>query len=234
MARKKIQDVILKQEDLDAKYGNTKVGAIKLFPEINDLIGKGKFIPHRQSYVTYLKGTRSITSTLNLAIHSNMEYLPRCKVELDETFLQPINYVVLKYRDSENSGWKYFCTKRIGGGEARLTGLYAIGIGGHVDGGEDLVDSMYRELAEEVGLVQDDITYYERLGYIYDQSTAVGRVHLGLVVVMKLQNNKITVKEKDKLTGEWVTLDTLRGYAKEGKLESWSEIILDKLEYEGF
>lgn len=229
MARKKIQDTILKQEDLAAKYGDTKVAVVKLSPAISDLITKEKFIPHRQSYVKYSMGTRSITAPLNLAIHSNMEYLPRRKAELDETYLQPINYVVLKHKTNENSEWQYFCTKRLAEGDARLTGLYSIGIGGHIDEGEDLVDSMYRELAEEVGLAQDDITYYERLGYIYDQSTAIGRVHLGMVVCMKLQHNKISVKEKDKLSGEWVTLDTLRTYAKEGKLESWSEIILEKL-----
>lgn len=227
------QNKILHKDELKMKYGDTKIGVIELKREVKEAIKEGGFLP-RDTYVATLRrpedGMGVVFSPLSYYATMNMEYMPRYEAEVSKTYIQPIVYCLLKYTDKESREATYFCMDRIGDdGDARLTDMSSIGVGGHVDDGESVVDAFYRELKEEVGIEQEHIMNATRMGYIYDPTTNVGKVHLGIVFLIELVTNEIEVAEKDKLRGCWVTFDHLEQLRDEGKLESWSDLCVDEL-----
>lgn len=83
-------------------------------------------------------------------IFDNLMSKLRCEAECDPSFKQLIPYVLVEHKPTH----RFFMTTRIGG-EERLKGQASIGLGGHLDCGEDVVDALFRELEEEVGLEKD-------------------------------------------------------------------------------
>ncbi|MBI4018055.1 MAG: NUDIX domain-containing protein [Candidatus Aenigmarchaeota archaeon] len=151
------------------------------------------------------------------AIKKHAFFRGRDEVEEDTSLKQIIPYVVFIH------GTKVFLLRRLGkSGEKRLHNLYSIGIGGHVNEGDDGVEeilnaAMRREFLEEV-------SYSGRfdpkpLGFINDDSNDVGKVHFGVCYVLN-GNSRITVKETDMLEGKLAPVDDLKKY----NLESWSSI----------
>jgi predicted NUDIX family phosphoesterase len=114
------------------------------------------------------------------------QWLSRDVVETDENFLQVIPYVVL--RNPEGKFWAY---ARGQSDEARLHGKRSVGVGGHIeeidragDTFKDIVSAaLTRELREELGIqvLSDGLN---PVCWVYDGSSSVGRVHLGLVYVL--------------------------------------------------
>jgi len=106
---------------------------------------------------------------------------PRIDLETDPNFLQLIPYGLL--RRADGTVWTY---RRIGG-DGRLRGQKSVGVGGHVDAAdvrESLLETarsaLVRELTEELRYPPPQIPKTP-LGWINEQASAVGRVHLGLV-----------------------------------------------------
>lgn len=123
---------------------------------------------------------------------SNFDFLhrpvwqARTDVEQDETWVQPIPYLVMC--DSKSRAWCYQRT----GGDARLEGRSSCGVGGHVDNtdapeGEafdadaTLRRALMRELAEELSVTATDLQVLRRRGLIFEGHSPVGRVHLGVL-----------------------------------------------------
>lgn len=114
--------------------------------------------------------------------------------------------------------------------EKRLHNLYSLGVGGHMNPwGEHPIDIDYlhheleREMHEEVLLHPG--CKVERLlpvGFINDDTNEVGRVHLGVLYEIYLDNTDIEINEKDKMTGRWVRKSDLGEYYD--GMESWSQI----------
>lgn len=127
-----------------------------------------------------------------------------------------------------NEEGSVFGTLRIGG-DSRLQGKISIGLGGHMDGGEDMDTALYRELEEEVGLKIDDIVSAVYRGSIYSEETEVDSVHLGLVYILTTNAVSVECLEKDTLEGRWFTIDELGALRNEGRMESWSEIVFDNI-----
>jgi len=145
--------------------------------------------------------------------------------EQDESMKQIIPYMIFKHKD------KYFIYKRLPQSEEeRLHEKYSMGIGGHinpvdVNSGNILKEGMKREFEEEVDYPYDYKT--EIIGFINDDSDSVGKVHFGVVVLVQGSNDKIDVKEKDKLDGSMMTLFKAKKYRN--KMEGWSQIVFDWL-----
>jgi len=151
-------------------------------------------------------------------------FRPRSEVETDPSFLQLIPYVVLR------SGSQIFHYRRgASGTEERLRALRSVGIGGHIStadaaGGEDPYRTgMMREVSEEVDIRSQ---YSERfLGFIHDNRTPVGSVHLGVVHVFDLMEPLAIPREDALADAGFAPLAELQRTVAE--FESWSAFVLD-------
>ena len=158
---------------------------------------------------------------------------PRPTLETNENFKQIIPYILLSYQGKIAL---YQRTKK--GGEDRLHNMHSIGFGGHIDAfdlayqkdGEINLDktienSGQREIDEE--LIVSDIVSKTHLGYIYDGSNPVGRVHIGVVEQWELSSDKIKSNEDEIHVVGLLTVEELKNY--EGEMENWSDHIIDGL-----
>lgn len=150
--------------------------------------------------------------------------MPRWEAESDSEFKQVIPYVIVEHRPTG----RIYMTTRIGGDE-RLLGQNSIGLGGHMDEGESMLDTLFRELEEEVGLHREDIADITLCGFLSSTLTEVDRVHLGLIYHAFTDREDISCLEKDKLMGDWFTVEQLQEARKAGHMESWSAICFDSL-----
>lgn len=160
-----------------------------------------------------------------------LSFRPRGQMESDPSFKQLIPYVILQHTDAAGTIRVFTYTRGSGQGERRLHARRSIGIGGHISeadaaGGSDpYLTGMQRELAEEVTIRCD---YSERrVGLIYDSTTEVGRVHLGVVHILELEEQRVEPNEEDISDTEFITLDALR--AEYDSLEVWSRLCVDSL-----
>lgn len=118
--------------------------------------------------------------------------------------------------------------------ESRLHNLYSLGVGGHMNPYGDNIDIAYmhheleREMKEEV-LIHDGchIESVLPIGFINDDTNDVGRVHLGVLYHITLNNKSIEINEKDKMTGRWLKKSELMDYYNQ--MESWSKIYINLL-----
>jgi predicted NUDIX family phosphoesterase len=84
---------------------------------------------------------------------------------------------------------------------------------------------LLREISEEVIL---DTAYRETcLGFINDDATPVGQVHLGIVHIFELEAPKVARREADLIESGFAPIAQLRA-EKEG-FETWSQFVLDEL-----
>ena len=123
---------------------------------------------------------------------------------------------------------RVFMTTRIGGDE-RLIGQHSIGLGGHTDEGETIMDCLYRELEEEVGLTRVDIADITFCGFISKEDNEVDSVHLGMVYYAYTEREDISCLEADKLTGDWFSVKQMAEARSNGYMESWSALCFDRL-----
>lgn len=154
-------------------------------------------------------------------------FLVRAKAETDESFKQIIPYVMICH------GNQHLLLRRSSKQtEARLHNKLSLGIGGHINEQEvqsskqDLVEGgMLRELTEEVQL--DDGWSSRPIGVIYDPSTAVGRVHMGIVFRVECSSSNFVLNEPELMSGEWVSRDALANLMPH--METWSQLLVQSL-----
>jgi predicted NUDIX family phosphoesterase len=150
-------------------------------------------------------------------------FLSRAIAETDETHKQIIPYIAICH------GNRHLLLKRSSKqSEARLHNKLSLGIGGHINDGElkprvtDLVHAgMLRELSEEVTLKGKYNIH--TVGVIYDPSTAVGRVHLGIVFRVDCESPEFTLGEPDLMTGDWTERERLKEFLP--SMETWSQLL---------
>ena len=143
-------------------------------------------------------------------------------MEADPAFKQIIPYLVLR------DGPRYFLMQRTrAGADARLHDRYSIGVGGHLNPGDDGLDGgLRREWAEE--LVADFLPSFELVALLNDDTTDVGAVHLGAVYVADAAGRAVAIRETEKLTGSFVDPDDVAAVAD--RLETWSRLVFEFLE----
>ena len=176
----------------------------------------------------------SVDGYLNLFLHPmNNLFLDRNVAENDDHHKQLIPYVVLRFGDSIFS---YVRGKK--SSESRLVAMRSIGVGGHIEPVDQSLFSsdrdMYleaarREVNEEVRL---DSSYHENIvALINDDSTDVGKVHLGIMHIWDLAEPKVTKREGLITQSGFVPIDKLKANLDE--LETWSQIALQVLDDPG-
>ncbi|AYY67149.1 NUDIX domain-containing protein [Staphylococcus hominis] len=159
----------------------------------------------------------------------NYEVKRRGDMEEDPSYKQLISYCLL-----ENENDEILVYQRLsGGGEERLHGQSSVGVGGHMNNvvGADSINEVLRvnaqrELNEEVGLSEDRSQNIEYIGFINDDTNAVGKVHIGVVFKIKVKSSDVEVRETDTLKINWVSQDEINDL---NHFESWSALILKDL-----
>jgi predicted NUDIX family phosphoesterase len=160
----------------------------------------------------------------------HQSFLPRSRCETDHTFKQLIPYVILECTTAD--GTRVFqYTRGKGQGEARLHAKRSLGIGGHISTedthGDDLYRTgMQRELDEEMeiecGCRNDRI-----VGLIYDDTTEVGKVHLGIVHILQLHSCHAKAREDELVDAGFRSIDEIK--QQRSHFETWSQLCLDHL-----
>lgn len=193
---------------------------------VNKLFSEGEF---------YFQGTETNANFVKPImdnIANNFEVMRRGDAEENPEFKQPIPYALLK------RGHEIFVYERLkAGGEQRLHGNLSLGVGGHMNKLYDgatfaltLSDNMYRELAEEIQVIAPVAPEADIVGFINDDTNEVGRVHIGILVVIHLHEEaSVIVKETNKLKGSWISLEELKHPEVFDRLENWSKIAVEEL-----
>lgn len=156
------------------------------------------------------------------AVERDGRYEPRAEMEHDPSFKQIIPYLVLR------DGRRYFLMQRTdAGGDARLHGLYSIGVGGHLNPGDGgLVGGLEREWHEEI--VAAFLPEFRLVALLNDDSTPVGAVHLGAVYLADVGGRSVSIRETHKLTGGFAEPGEVAAVTE--RMETWSRLCFDFLE----
>ncbi len=161
-----------------------------------------------------------------------LRFMPRPEAEQDPAYKQIIPYVLM------TDGHRFLAYVRgVRAGEQRLVGLRSIGIGGHINPADDLPlfsadfreayrAAVEREVAEEVSVAAAHTERFVAL--LNDDSTDVGRVHLGIVHLWRLESPDVRKREQMITQLSFMTPAELRGVRD--SLESWSRFCVDHLE----
>jgi predicted NUDIX family phosphoesterase len=168
---------------------------------------------------------------LNLLLsRGNNFFFPRAQAENDPAYKQIIPYVLLAFQDRV---LHYVRGKKAG--EQRLVAKGSIGIGGHMNESDESLfawdEQAYRagverEVNEEITI---DTQFEDRIvALLNDDTTEVGRVHLGIVHVFRLAQQKVEKREAIITNLAFLTKAELLN--RRESLETWSQICVDSLE----
>jgi predicted NUDIX family phosphoesterase len=191
---------------------NVLVVRRSLFDELGDFHGLN-FEPEK-----YLQAILS---------RGNNFFLPRAQAENDPSYKQIIPYALIVHGDTV---LHYVRGKKAG--EQRLVAKGSIGIGGHMNDTDESLfawdEAAYRagvarEVKEEVNI---ESTFDDRIvALLNDDTTEVGRVHLGIVHLFRLAEPKVQKREAMITNLAFLTRDEL--VARRDTLETWSQLCVD-------
>ena len=160
-------------------------------------------------------------------------FIPRPQAEADPGYKQLIPYVIMS---CDGKYLSYVRGRRAG--EARLTGLRSIGIGGHINPidadnsplfaylYENYLTAVKREVAEEVSVEAGHTDSIVAL--LNDDSTEVGSVHLGIVHHWVLDSPSVSRREQVITQMAFMSPAELRKV--QDSMETWSQLCLALLE----
>ena len=170
---------------------------------------------------------RSLPAILDTKINS---FRLRPQAESDPSLKQVIPYVVIT--DGERV-LHYVRGKKAG--EQRLVAKGSIGIGGHINdedhslfavGMDAFRAAVEREVREELNV--EGGFDAKPVGLINDDSVEVGRVHFGVVHVLRRRPEQVRKREQVIAQQEWLTPAELR--ERRERMETWSQFCLDNLQ----
>jgi predicted NUDIX family phosphoesterase len=160
----------------------------------------------------------------------NNFFLSRAKAETDPTHKQIIPYAIIAC----GSEVLYYVRGKKAG-EERLIAKGSIGIGGHLNDSDESLfawdEAAYRagverEVNEEIKI---KAAFEDRIvALLNDDSTDVGRVHLGIVHVFKLAEPRVAKREAMITNLGFVSPGELR--TRRDSLETWSQLCVDALD----
>jgi len=156
-------------------------------------------------------------------------WLPRTVAEQDPQHKQWIPYILVRNPTGMLAAYPRQGT------EARLHGLWSLGLGGHINPAdvpphngsfpwfETFQAGLHRELWEEFPAALQGRTLF--LGLIHEQVTQVGRVHLGAVFLHETEH--LETPPGEELTGlRWIFPSDLNSPRTLASFELWSQLAL--------
>lgn len=196
-------------------------------------------------------GVRTDVDTFKTVFDNNScAFKLRGEVEQDPNWKQLIPYILIRYpRGAQTDGdWYLSYSRSSDQAEQRLAGKSSIGIGGHVTEadaekpeagnnvdmqfllnhayyGNRLWHGMVRELFEEI-----DIRAVQKariVGVLNDESTDVGKVHLGVVVLVDVAATAVSSSDPYVQNLQWMSIRSLLGQIQ--YYEAWSKYCIDAI-----
>jgi len=157
-------------------------------------------------------------------IQAHKEFLPRSQMELDPRYKQIIPYLVF-----EHKGRYFLMQRQAKASETRLQNKFTLGIGGHirqedVSDNASIFDWARREFNEEVNYA--GTLKITPLGLLNDDSNQVGKVHIGFVLLLQGDSDRITIKSELK-SGKLISLNECKAYGE--LMETWSQLVVNYL-----
>lgn len=179
-------------------------------------------VVERESLAPFLIQYGLITENMDELFERIQElhfFLDRPTAEISPQYKQIIPYVLIRH-----DGAYYLLQRTQKQTEARLHHKLSLGIGGHINPDTPgILEGLQKELEEEVDVGGDyDLTF---VGILNDDTTDVGRVHLGAVYVLDAHSGEVQVRETEKMTGRWAPLAELPELRE--RMETWSQIAYD-------
>ena len=169
------------------------------------------------------------------ALYEAIEVLQmdRDRAEHDPTFKQLVAYNVVRCNGDYLA---YLRGQRQG--EARLRGNRSIGVGGHINSGDQatlflddhLKAAALRELHEEIRVPNNMELRFA--GLLNDDSNDVGSVHLGLVYVAELgpQSTDPAALKRQQSVAQLVFASPEELLRDREQFETWSQLLIDALD----
>jgi len=162
-------------------------------------------------------------------LKENNFFVPRSAAENDPSLKQLIPYAIFRH-----GGKILHYTRGAKSGEKRLVAKGSVGIGGHINDTDESLfsfdqsayhNAVRREIGEELKLGG---SFTERaVALLNDDSTEVGKVHLGVVHIVDLESADVSAGEKAIAELGFATRAEL--LARRDSLETWSQIALEGL-----
>src|SRR5438132_6240649 len=165
-----------------------------------------------------------------ILLRGNNFLIRRAEAESNPAYKQIIPYTLIVFQDTV---LHYVRGKKAG--EQRLVAKGSIGIGGHLNDGDaglfNLDEEHYNRVVERE--VHEEVHLLTKFGnrvaaLINDDTTDVGRVHLGIVHVFKLAEPRVEKREAIIRGLTFLTREELM--TRRESLESWSQICVDSLD----
>lgn len=165
-----------------------------------------------------------------LLARENNFFTPRPAAETNPQLKQIIPYVLLVH---DGRVLHYVRGKKAG--EQRLVAKGSVGIGGHMNDGDEGLFAMdaaafrqgvEREVNEEITISTQFTNHIVAL--LNDDANPVGQVHLGVVHIFKLATDQVTKREQMITNLGFLTRDEL--LARRETLETWSQICIDNFD----
>jgi len=160
----------------------------------------------------------------------NNFFLPRAAAENDPGHKQIIPYVLIAH---DGRVLHYVRGKKAG--EQRLVAKGSIGIGGHLNDSDESLfawdEAAYRagverEVNEEIRI---ETSFEDKIvALLNDDTTEVGRVHLGVVHVFQLAEPK--VEKREAMITNLAFLAKSELVSRRDALETWSQLCVDSLD----
>jgi predicted NUDIX family phosphoesterase len=202
----------------------------KLDPEFVWVVRRGDLFPSHYPQ-GFWKMEGEWDPTLDLILKKGF-FVERREAETEPSWKQCIPYCLLTHQD------QILLLERLPAQtETRLHGLLSIGIGGHInpcdlEGPSHLIEnSAHREIQEEARVELADPPQF--LGFVNDDGTEVGAVHLGIVLTCRAKTPP-RVKETEKMQGRLEPLVKVKKMCDSSPLfETWSSAILASLDLGG-
>jgi predicted NUDIX family phosphoesterase len=182
----------------------------------------------RIAYVDKGLITEGVEQITALVAHCGV-FVDRPAAEVDPGYKQIIPYAVIR----RPGGHFFLLQRKSTQSEQRLHNKLSIGVGGHINpseaasGGDLIREGLTREISEELYIAPG----YEAhlIGLINDDTTDVGRVHLGLLFEIDSTSPDVRVRETHKMDGGWALIGQLaQSYER---FETWSQIVYDSYLY---
>lgn len=165
-----------------------------------------------------------------LLSRENNFFMARSRAETDPTHKQIIPYVLLTH-----GGKVLHYVRGKKAGEQRLVAKGSVGIGGHMNDGDEHLFALDRD-AYNAGVereVNEELVVRTKfknriVALLNDDSNEVGQVHLGVIHVFELETPEVDKREAMITNLGFLSPEEL--HARRDALESWSQICVDNLE----